>query len=265
VSVQPADRAAIDEAVTSAQSLDYAERWMRDSLDILRPAFSVQQITVDMTAAMTRLDDFRRRKVAATPTHLLIQAAARTLARNPDLHQLIAGTRRERPAHVDIGLSVTGEIFVAPVLVIESAELKSVEDIVTEVGTRTAEVQKADREMLERLRGWGRLVPFAFLRRAMLRSMFASPTRRRKVAGTFQVSVVPADWALSSAFVATGVLIAGAVRARVVAFEGQCVVRPTMTLTLSADHGAWDGKAATRFLAGVRSELEAAFSVEASQ
>jgi len=158
-----------------------------------------------------------------------------------------------------------GEIFVAPVLVIESAELKSVEDIVTEVGTRTAEVQKADREMLERLRGWGRLVPFAFLRRAMLRSMFASPTRRRKVAGTFQVSVVPADWALSSAFVATGVLIAGAVRARVVAFEGQCVVRPTMTLTLSADHGAWDGKAATRFLAGVRSELEAAFSVEASQ
>jgi pyruvate/2-oxoglutarate dehydrogenase complex dihydrolipoamide acyltransferase (E2) component len=246
------------------QSLDYAERWMRDSLDILRPAFSVQQITVDMTSAMARLDDFRRRKVAATATHLLVQATALTLARNPDIHQLIAGTRRERPAHVDIGLSVSGEIFVAPVLVIESAESKSVEEIVAEIGTHTPEVQKADREMLERLRRWGRLVPFAFLRRAMLRSMFASPARRVKMAGTFQVSVVPADWALSSAFVATGVLIAGAVRGRVVAFEGQCVVRPTMILTLSVDHGAWDGKAATRFLAGVRSELEAAFPGESA-
>jgi len=262
VSIQPANHAATDEAAGSAHSLDYAERWMRDSLDVLKPAFSVQQITVDMTSAMARLDDFRRRKVAATPTHLLIQATARTLARNPDLHQLVAGTRRERPVHVDIGLSVTGEIFVAPVLVIESAETKTVEDIVTEISTRTAEVQKEDREMLERLRRWGRLVPFAFLRRAMLRSMFASPTRRRKVAGTFQVSVVPADWALSSAFVATGVLIAGAVRARAVAFEGQCVVRPMMTLTLSVDHGAWDGKAATRFLAGVRAELEAGFPAE---
>ena len=115
----------------------------------------------------------------------------------------------------------------APVLVIESADMKTVEDIVTEISTRTAEVQKADREMLERLRRWGRLVPFAFLRRAMVRSMFASPARRRKAAGTFQVSVVPADWAISSAFVATGVLIAGAVRGRVVPFEGQCVVRPT--------------------------------------
>ena len=87
-------------------------------------------------------------------------------------------------------------------------------DALTEISTRTVEVQKADREMLERLRRWGRLVPFAFLRRAMLRSMFGSPARRRKMAGTFQVSVVPADWALSSAFVATGVLIAGAVRGR---------------------------------------------------
>jgi pyruvate/2-oxoglutarate dehydrogenase complex dihydrolipoamide acyltransferase (E2) component len=245
------------EARVVTQSLDYAERWMRDSLDVLRPAFSVQQITVDMTSAMARLDDFRRRRVAATPTHLIIHSAARALARNPDLHQLIAGTRRYRPAHVDIGLSVGGEIFVAPVLVIESAEVKSVEEIVAEISARVQDVQKADHEMLERLRRWGWLVPLASLRRALLRFMFASPAQRRKVAGTFQVSVVPVDWALTAAFVATGVLIAGAVRPRVVPHEGQCVVRQTMILTLSVDHGVWDGKAAARFLAGVRSELEA--------
>jgi pyruvate/2-oxoglutarate dehydrogenase complex dihydrolipoamide acyltransferase (E2) component len=245
-----------DGTVSQDQPLDYAERWMRDSLDILRPALSVQQVTVDMTSAMQRLDDFRRRGVSATPTHLLIHAAARTLARNPDLHQLIAGTRRHRPAHVDIGLSVTGEIFIAPVLVIESADAKSVEEIVSEIADRVPQVQKADREMLARLRQWGWLVPFAFIRRAILRVMFSKATERRRVAGTFQISVVPADWALTSAFVATGVLIAGSVRERVIPFEGQCVVRPAMTLTLSADHGAWDGRAASRFLAGVKSELE---------
>jgi pyruvate/2-oxoglutarate dehydrogenase complex dihydrolipoamide acyltransferase (E2) component len=254
---QPLDPAPLAEGRAGEQSLDYAERWMRDSLDILRPAFSVQQVTVDMTWAMQRLDDFRRRGVAATPTHLLVHAAARTLARNPDLHQLVAGTHRHRPTHVDIGVSVTGEIFVAPVLVIESAELKSVEEIVADMAERVAHVQKADREMLARLRRWGWLVPFAFLRRALLRTMFARPQQRRKVAGTFQISVVPADWALSSAFVAAGVLIAGSVRGRVVPLEGQCVVRPTMLLTLSADHGVWDGRASSRLLAGVKSLLEA--------
>ena len=64
------------------------------------------------------------------------------------------------------------------------------------------------------------------------------------------------DWALSSAFSTVGVLIGGQTRQRVIAVDGQPEVRPTMTLTLCGDHGVWDGRAAVRVLAAVKSELE---------
>jgi pyruvate/2-oxoglutarate dehydrogenase complex dihydrolipoamide acyltransferase (E2) component len=229
---------------------------MRDSLDLLRPAFTAHQITVDMTCALQRLDDFRRRGVVATPTHLLIHAVARALAQNLDLHQVVTGNRRDRPGRVDIGLSITGEIFVAPVLVIEGADQKDVAEIAAETASRVPEVRKADQEMLAYLRRWGRLVPFRFLRRVILRAMFANTGQRRKMAGTFQVSTVPVDWALTSVFVAAGVLVAGAVHQGVTVSEGHPVVRPLMTLTLSSDHGVWDGRAVSRLLSAIRVELE---------
>ena len=142
-------------------------------------------------------------------------------------------------------------------MVIEGADRKTVEDLVEETTRRAPEVRKADQAMLRALRSWGRLVPFGFLRRALLRRLFASATFRRKGAGTFQVSTVPLDWALSSAFNTAGVLIAGQTRSRVVAVDGAVAIRPVMILTLSADHGVWDGRAAARFLAAVKTELEA--------
>src|SRR5687768_3408318 len=102
--------------------LDYAERWLRDGLAVVRPSFSVIQTTVDMTNAHQRLDALRRRGVHATATHLLVYAAARALSANRQFHQLIAGNRRHRPEHVDIGLSISGDTFVAPVLVVERSE-----------------------------------------------------------------------------------------------------------------------------------------------
>ena len=236
--------------------LDYAERWLRDGLSVVRPSFSVVQTTVDMTGAIRWLEELRLQGVSATSTHMLVYAAARGLSSNRKLHQVVAGRKRHHPAHVDIGLSITGESFVAPVLVIERAEEKSVADIVNEVAARAPEVRHADQQMLRILRRWGRLVPFGFMRRALMRVLFTSPKFRRKGAGTFQVSTVPADWALSSVFSTAGVLIAGQTRSRVVAVDGHPEVRPLMTLTLSCDHGVWDGRAAVRMLAAVKSELE---------
>lgn len=246
-----------DTARPEDRLLDYAERWMRDSLAVLRPSFGAHQITVDMTVATKRLDDLRRRGVNATATHLLVRAVARALADNADLHALVSGRRRHSPSRVDIGLSVTGEIFVAPVLVIEGADRKSVEEIAAEVTRRVPEARQADQQMLAGLRRWGRLVPSGLVRRAALRVLFASPHYRRKVAGTFQVSTVPVDWAMSSAFLTAGVLVAGRVRPVVAVVNGQAAVCPVMTLTLSSDHGVWDGRAAARFLAAVRDMLEA--------
>lgn len=239
------------------ETLDYAERWLRDGLSVVRPAFSVIQTSVEMTCATRRLEELRKQGVHATSTHLLVHAAARALAANPQLHHIIAGNRRHRPAHVDIGLSVTGESFVAPVLVIEAADRKSVAEIAEETARRAPQIRQADQRMLRVLRRWGRLVPFGFLRRALLRLMFRSATFRRKGAGTFQVSTVPVDWALSSVFSTAGVLVGGQTRSRVVAVDGNPVVRPIMVLTLSGDHGVWDGRAAARFLAAVKTELEA--------
>ena len=241
----------------SDESLDYADRWLLDGLRVLRPALSVHQISVDMTQATRRLENLRRDGVHASATHELVRAAARALAANPQLHQLIAGNRRQRPGRVDIGLSVTGETFVAPVLVLEGADEKTVAEIAAEIARRVPEVRKADEHMLRALRRWGRLVPFGFLRRGLLRMLFTSPTFRRKGAGTFQVSTVPTDWALTSAFATAGVLVGGLVRSRVVVIDGAPGVRPMMTLTLSGDHGVWDGRAAARFLAAVKVELEA--------
>jgi pyruvate/2-oxoglutarate dehydrogenase complex dihydrolipoamide acyltransferase (E2) component len=180
------------------------------------------------------------------------------LAANRNLHQLIAGTRRHYPARVDIGLSVTGETFVAPVLVIEGADQKTAPEIAAEVARRVPEAQVADQRMRGALKQWGWLVPFGFMRRGILRLLFSSAEFRRRGAGTFQVSTVPADWAFTSTFSTAGVLMGGQVRSQVVVVEGQPAVRPVMTITLSGDHGVWDGRAAVRFMATVKAELESA-------
>ena len=252
----------MSESLPTEERLDYAERWLRDGLEVLRPAFSVLQTTVDMTHANGRLEELRRGGVHASATHLVVLATAKVLRANPRLHQIVAGIRRQRPERVDIGLSVTGESFVAPVLVIEGADQKTVEEIAEETTRRAPEVRQADQAMLRMLRRWGRLVPFAFLRRALLRRLFASASFRRKGVGTFQVSTVPLDWAFSSVFSTAGVLMAGQTRSRVVVMDGAVEIRPMMTLTLSGDHSIWDGRAATRFLSAVKAELEAAADVK---
>ena len=138
----------MDDNLPTEETLDYAERWLRDGLEVLRPAFSVLQTTVDMTNATSRLEQLRRQGVQATATHLLVQATARALRANPRLHQIVAGNRRQRPGRVDIGLSVTGETFVAPVMVIEGADQKTVEELVEETTRRAPEIRKADQAML---------------------------------------------------------------------------------------------------------------------
>ncbi len=239
------------------ESVDYADRWLRDGLRILRADLAVMQVNVDMTNALRYLNTLRRSGVLASPAHLLVHAAARALHANPSIHQVVAGNRRYRPASVDIGLSITGDAIVVPVMVIEGADQKSVADIAVEVARRASEVQQADQQMLGALRKWGRLVPFGFLRRAILRMLFSSPTFRRKGAGTFQVSMIPVDWGFTSSFATAGVLFGGQVASRVVVVDNTPTVRPMMTLTLSGDHGVWNGRAATRFVAAVKDLLEA--------
>jgi pyruvate/2-oxoglutarate dehydrogenase complex dihydrolipoamide acyltransferase (E2) component len=243
-------------SVDATERLDFAERWLRDGLAVLRPSLSVMQVTVDMTQANRRLDEFRRAGARVTATHLLVHATARAFASNRQLHQFIAGNRRHRPGRIDIALSVSGEAFVSPVVVIEDADRKSPIEIAEDVARKVPQAQQADQELRAMLRRWGWLLPFGFLRRAFLRVANRSGGFRRKAAGTFQVSTVAGDWGLTSTFSTAGVLTAGQVWPRIVAVDGQPVVRPVMTLTLSSDHGVFDGRAASRLMSSVKTFLE---------
>ena len=246
---------------TSAdEPLDHAERWLIDSLRVLRPSVATYQITVDMANGLQRLDALRKAGTTASATHLLVHAAAKAFAANPALHQVISSRTRHRPSSIDIGLSITGDTFVAPVLVFREADKKTVAQLAEETARRVPEVQREDRERLAGLRKWGWLMPFAFVRRMVMRRLFADARFQRERVGTFQVTTVPVDWAATSVFVSTGVLVGGQVRSRVVAVDGQPAVRPTMTVTLCGDHAVWDGRGAARYLAAVKSQLESSGS-----
>ena len=112
---------------------------------------------------------------------------------------------------------------------------------------------------MRRLRRWGWALPFGVLRKAASRWLHRSPEFRRKGAGTFQVSIVPTvDQFLTPVFGGLAVLTAGRVAERVVAVGGAAVVRPTVYLACSADHRAWNGRGAERFLRAVQNVLEGA-------
>lgn len=59
----------------------------------------------------------------------------------------------------------------------------------------------------------------------------------------------------------SGILAVGSVSDRVVAIDGQIVIRPIMTLTLSVDHRIIDGAVAAAFLKRVKEILEDAYSL----
>ena len=241
----------------NSRRLDHAELWLRDGLAICRPPAYFQSLDVDMSRMQALINRARQSNVRITYTHIMVRAAAVALAANPDLHVLVCAGRVYSPDRVDIGLSIAGETFVAPVLIVEGADRKNLTAVAEEIVRCAPEVRAADKKLLQVLRRWGWLVPFGLLRRALLRILFRILAFRRKGSGTFQVSLVPnVDQAFTPMFSTSAILIAGSVRDRVVAIGGVPVVRAMATLTCCADHGIWDGRAGERFLLAVQNVLE---------
>ena len=239
------------------RKLDYAERWLRDGFALCRPPSFSQSLEVDMTRAKRLLDSAREQGIRLTYTHLIVRAAALVLAASPDLHVMVCGNRVHRPARVDIGLSVSGDKFMAPVLLIDDAGRKNLRAIADEVVRRTPEARIADSRMLTLLRKWGWILPFGFVRRALLRVLRQSFAFRRRGSGTFQVSIVPGvDRFETPLFNTAAILTAGSVRERIVAADGVPAARLTVHLTCCADHRVWDGNMCQTFLLALRDLLE---------
>jgi len=239
------------------RKLDWAERWVRDGMALsMQPAF-FESLQVDMTNSRALIDRAREQGVRLTYAAILVRAAALALTANPDLHVLVCGNRMYSPHCVDVAVSVSSQGSLAPLLVLRSANTKTLPELAAELASRADEARTEQAELMSGLRRWGWLLPLPVLRRAALRLMQRSLEFQRKGAGTFQVSIVrTVDQAMTPVFSGTAILTAGRVTERVVALGHTPVVRPTVYLTCSADHRVWSGTAAERFLLTVQEILE---------
>ncbi|MFO0679526.1 MAG: 2-oxo acid dehydrogenase subunit E2 [Polyangiaceae bacterium] len=239
------------------ETLDWAERWFADAFAVIDFPGGLALLDVDMTRSKVILERMKAKGLAATYGHILVRAVAMALARHPELHVMVAGSTRFVPGRVDIGLSVGGQTNYAPPMILEDAANKKVEELSAEITRRVPEIREKEAKDLDWVRRWGWIIPFRFLRRAMLSFFFQKVWFRKNLAGTFQVSSLPGvDVVVPFLFNSAAVYGAGRVRDRVVAVDGVPVVRPIVTLSVCIDHKIWDGVRAATFHGTVRKILE---------
>jgi pyruvate dehydrogenase E2 component (dihydrolipoamide acetyltransferase) len=196
------------------------------------PAF---QIT--MSADMTRAVELRARLVeragegGVRPSYndILIKVCAAALMRHRDVNARFAGDAIELLPSADIGIAVAvPNGLIVPV--VRATEVKSIEQIAAE-----------SRELVKRTRE-------GKLRQEDLEG------------GSFTISNLGMYGV--EQFVAVlnppqaAILAVGAVQDRIVARDGEPVVRPLLTMTLACDHRALDGATASDFLRTVKDFLE---------
>lgn len=240
------------------ESLDYASRWMRDGLEAVssRAGFFLC-VNVDVSAVQQLMVAYRRLGRHVTYTHVAVKVCADLLARHPEHHRFVANNQKLRPGRVDIGVSVAADQPLAPILVIEAADRKSLAEISEEVERRAPEVRTQFCSTVAQWNKWGWLVPFSVLRRMILSLAASSLNARRKGGGTFQITNLPcADIFVPLLLGGVSALGMGRVSEQVAVYQGQVVIRPMITLGFSVDHAVFDGLAAANFLSGLKSALE---------
>jgi hypothetical protein len=258
------DSGAADHALTrSGGSADRVEsvplglRWIDDAFTVAPSAGGFASRLVDMTRVKATLKQMREARVPATLSHLVVRACALALKRNPRFHQTVCNYRRYTPDAVDIGLSMAGETTYAPIVVLPAVDRMPLSTLVPHVITAIDAAVAKERVDLDNMRKLMWLVPFGFIRRFLLRRMNKSFWFRRRMAGTFQVTMLPtADVFAPLLFYTGAALAAGAVRDRVIAVDGQPAVRPTMWITICIDHGSLDGVLADQLLEQIKDVLE---------
>jgi len=254
---QAIDPAAGEPPADRLESLPLGERWFPDAFSTMHGPGGFAMRLADMTRAKAALKLLRDASIPATFTHIIVRAAALALARNPELHQIICNYRRLTPGTVDIGLSMAGETTYAPVVVLPASDRKPLAALVPAVNQAIRDARVKEKIDLANMRKIMWIIPFGFLRRFFIRLMNKSFFFRRKLVGTFQVSCLASvDMIASFLFYTGSILGAGSVRDRVVAVDGQAVVRPTVWLTVCVDHAAMDGKRAGDLLGAIKSILE---------
>jgi pyruvate dehydrogenase E2 component (dihydrolipoamide acetyltransferase) len=194
------------------------------------PVFELS-VSADMTRASALLERLRELdpELRITVTDLLVRVCGQALVRHPDVNVQFTEDALLRFPTANVGIAVaTPQGLVVPV--VRSAERLSLSEI------------------------------------AMARADLVDRSRDRKLEqadleeGTFTISNLGMFGV--EQFVAVlnppqaAILAVGATGDRVVARDGNAVVRPVMTITLTVDHRAVDGAPAAEFLQTVKALLE---------
>jgi pyruvate dehydrogenase E2 component (dihydrolipoamide acetyltransferase) len=201
----------------------------------LTEAWQVPVFELTVSADMTRANALIARSreldpdARATVTDLIVRVCASALQRHPDVNVQFAGDAILRFPTANVGLAVAApQGLVVPV--IRSAERLSLAEVARERG-RLVELSRSGGLKLPDMEG-----------------------------GTFTISNLGMFGV--EQFIAVlnppqaAILAVGATIDRPVAVEGEVVVRPMMTVTLTVDHRAVDGAPAAEFLRSVKSFLE---------
>ena len=162
-----------------------------------------------------------RRGAALSHTDLLVALVARVLARHRPMNASWTGDGVRQNAEINVGIAVAvREGVVAPVIArADQATL--------------GEIAEQREELVERARG-GKLRP-----PDLNGATFTVSNLGMFGVDAFSAIIVPPQAAI---------LAIGRIADRVVAVDGQVVIRPMMTLTLSCDHRVVDGARAAEFL-----------------
>jgi pyruvate dehydrogenase E2 component (dihydrolipoamide acetyltransferase) len=201
----------------------------------LTEAWQVPVFQLTVSADMTRANALIARSreldpaVRATVTDLIVRVCASALQRHPDVNVQFGGDAILRFPTANVGLAVAAPAgLVVPV--IRSAERRSLAEVASE-RSRLVELARTGALKLPDMEG-----------------------------GTFTISNLGMFGV--EQFIAVlnppqaAILAVGATVDRPVAVEGEVVVRPIMTVTLTVDHRAVDGAPAADFLRSVKSFLE---------
>lgn len=187
-------------------------------------ATSLMAIRQQVSAAIQR-----RHGVDVTVTDLLVKAVATALKEHPEANAAWAGSGYQLNQGVNLGVAVAMQDgLVVPV--IQGAERLSLGQVANKRSVLVERARKGELTLPELEGGSFTLSNLG---------MFGIDL--------FQAIVNPPQAAI---------LAVGRIKDRVVAVDGQVVVRPTMFMTLSSDHRILDGAMAAKFLARVVQLLE---------
>lgn len=238
------------------ERIPFGDRWVQDGFELFNVPAGFGLVLTDMTQAKRAIRILRDAKIPATYAHLIVRAVALAFQRHPDgVMRFIYKYERLTPAHFDVGLSMAGQTQYAPVVVVRAVDQKPLRVLVPDIIEAVDALAMREATDLAAMRRW--TVPFRWLRRFLLGILHRSREWRTQRVGHFQVSWLNnVDVMVPFLFYSNGILGVGSIRDRVVAIDGQAVVRPTVWLSGVSDHGAVDGRTGSDVLTLIKDILE---------